>query len=248
VAFAPLTALPVNAVIIGANLIALLLTYAALRRLGLGPLMVALVLLWPPISGAIMSGNIEAGMFAAFVWLYWSRCTSGDGPPHAREPASSSRPALVDGVLAAFIPAAKISQGHAFVGLVRVRPRAALFGALACGATVLALVPALGIHTWVDWLQQTARATDPSWPLRGSSLTRDLPSTVTLLFAGATMLATRLVPRSRAGAWIGLLTVVGAPTLRMHYLMFAIPAMLELRREIALLAAILIATYTFQGL
>jgi hypothetical protein len=30
--------------------------------------------------------------------------------------------------------------------------------------------------------------------------------------------------------------------------MFAIPAMLELRREIALLAAILIATYTFQGL
>ena len=63
-----------------------------------------------------------------------------------------------------------------------------------------------------------------------------------------TMLACLFVPRRRAGLWIGLLTVIGAPTLRMHGVLFAIPAMLEVRREIALLAAILVATYTFEGM
>jgi hypothetical protein len=62
------------------------------------------------------------------------------------------------------------------------------------------------------------------------------------------MIAAFFAPRGRAGSWIGLLTVIGAPTLRMHYVLFAIPAMLELRREIALAAALLVATYTFEGL
>jgi hypothetical protein len=62
------------------------------------------------------------------------------------------------------------------------------------------------------------------------------------------MLGAIAVPRARAGAWIGLLTVIGAPTLRLYGVIFAVPAMLELRREISLTAAILVATYTFEGL
>ena len=211
-------------------------------------MLVPLVLLWPPFSGAIAAGNLQAVMFAAFAWLYWDRARLGDPRPVAREPVASTRPALIDGLLAALIPATKVSQGHAFVGLLRLRPRAAIFGALAVAMAVAALLPLVGPSVWVAWLEQLARAADPTWPLRGSSLTRDLPAIATTAFAGLTMLAALAVPRARAGAWIGLLTVIGAPTLRLQGVIFAVPAMLELRRELCLVAAILVATYTFEGL
>jgi len=113
---------------------------------------------------------------------------------------------------------------------------------------VVALLPLVGPSVWVAWLEQLARAADPTWPLRGSSLTRDLSAIATTAFAGLTMLAALAVPRARAGAWIGLLTVIGAPTLRLQGVIFAVPAMLKLRRELCLVAAILVATYTFEGL
>ena len=248
VAFGLLTLLPVEVVVVAANIVALLACYAALRRLGIVPLIIPLILLWPPFSGAISGGNLQAVMFSAFAWLYWDRARRGDPCPTAREPAASRRPALIDGLLAAVIPAIKISQGHAFVGLLRLRPRAAVLGAAAVAVAVAALLPLVGPSVWVAWLQQSARAADPAWPLRGSSLTRDLPAIATTAFAGLTMLAALAVPRKRAGAWIGLLTLIGAPTLRHYAVIFAVPAMLELRREVSLIAAILIATYTFEGL
>jgi hypothetical protein len=248
VAFAPLTLLPVEAVIVAANVVALLASYAALRRLGIAPLLVPLVLLWPPFSGAIAGGNLQAVMFAAFTWLYWDRARPGYPHPVAREPAVATRPALIDGLLAAVIPAIKVSQAHAYVGLLRLRPRAALLGALAVAVAVAALLLLVGPSVWVAWLQQSARAADPTWPLRGSSLTHDLPAIATTAFTGLSMLAALAVPRARAGAWIGLLTVIGAPTLRLYGVIFAVPAMLELRRELCLIAAILVASYTFEGL
>jgi hypothetical protein len=248
VAFAPLTLLPVVVVVILANVAALIACYGGLRRLGIRSFLVPLVLLWPPFSGAISGGNLQAVLFAAFAWVYWTPTRPGADAPEPREPGTSARPAILDGVLAALVPATKISQGHAYVGLVRLRPRAAFLGALACLAVVAVLLPVVGIDNWTTWVQQTARATDPSWPLRGSGLTRDMPSTITTLFAAITMLGALFVPRRRAGAWIGLLTVVGAPGLRLYGLLFAVPAMLELRREITLVAATLIATYTFEGL
>ena len=248
VAYAPLTLLPVEIVIVVANVVALLASWGALRRLGISRVLIPLVLLWPPFSGAIAGGNLQAAMFAAFAWLYWDRSAGSSRGPVARDPAASGRPAVIDGLLAAIIPSIKISQGHAFVGLLRLRPRAAILGALAVVAAVGLLLPIVGPSVWVAWFEQSVRAADPTWPLRGSSLTRDLPAIATTAIAGLSMLAAIAVPRARAGAWIGLLTVIGAPTLRLYGVIFAVPAMLELRREISLTAAVLVATYTFEGL
>ena len=56
-----------------------------------------------------------------------------------------------------------------------------------------------------------------------------------------------LVPWRSAGAWVGVLSVVGSLSLHTFGLLFLLPAMLVIRREIALVVAILIATYTLQG-
>jgi hypothetical protein len=151
-------------------------------------------------------------------------------------------------VLAAVIPAFKVSQGQAWAGLLRLRPRAAVLGLIVAMGAVAVTLPLTGVEVWFDWLAQTARAADPAWELRGAGLTRDMPALVTALVAGATMLAALFVPSRTAGVWIGILTVIGAPGLRMYGVLFLLPAMLALRREVALVAAILIATYTLQGL
>lgn len=82
----------------------------------------------------------------------------------------------------------------------------------------------------------------------GSSLTSAAPPIVTVAVAGVTMVMAVFVPRRTAGLWIGLLTIIGAPSLRMYGVLFAVPAMLRIRRELALIAATLIATYTNEGL
>ena len=57
------------------------------------------------------------------------------------------------------------------------------------------------------------------------------------------VLAVFVVPPRRASAWIGILALLGAPAIHMFTLLFLLPAMLLVRREIALVAAILIATF-----
>ena len=60
-------------------------------------------------------------------------------------------------------------------------------------------------------------------------------------------MAVWFVPRERAGAWVGLLSVVGSLSLHIFGLLFLVPAMLLIRREAALMAAIFIATYSYEG-
>jgi hypothetical protein len=79
-------------------------------------------------------------------------------------------------------------------------------------------------------------------------LTAGLPAAVGLAVLGATVAATFVVPRRRLAAWVGVLTVVGAPSLRMFGVLFLLPALARIRLEIALVAALLVATYTLQGL
>jgi hypothetical protein len=57
------------------------------------------------------------------------------------------------------------------------------------------------------------------------------------------VLAVFFVPPRQASAWIGILTLIGAPSLHMFALLFLLPAMLLIRREIALVAAIFVASY-----
>ena len=242
-----LGALPLVPVLVTASVACAIAAYVALRRLGLPPWAVLAVFLWPPVSGAIQGGNVALLMFAAFTGLYWYR-SGVRWRPQPRVPGEDARPALVDGLLGGVIPALKISQAHAWVGLLRLRPKAALLGLAVFGGLAIVLLPVLPLRLWFDWVTQSGRAADPTWAVAGSSLTAGAPQVVTVVVALVTMLACLFVPRRRAGLWIGLLTVIGAPTLRMHGVLFAIPAMLEVRREIALLAAILVATYTFEGM
>ena len=244
---APLTVLPREAawgiwlaVCLGAALV-------VARRLGVPWAAVPLVLLWPPFAEAILGGNVQVLLAAAFVLLFF-RAPVRPWAPSARDPASADRPAGADGVLGAAIPALKLSQPHAWVALLRRRPKAALAGLVVVAALAVVSLPLVGIDAWVAWTEHLRRAGDPAWPIAGASLAAGMPAVVGLAVAALTAGLCLLVPVARLGAWTGILTVVGAPSLRMFGVLFALPAMLTIRRELALLAAAMIATYTLEGL
>ena len=209
-----------------------------LRRLGVAWLMVPPMLAWPPFAEGILRGNVQVLLVAAFVAVFV--------PDASRRAGRGSD--LRAGILAALVPLFKVSQPHAWFGLLRIRPRAAVLGAVAVAGIVAVTMPLVGVQLWVDWLEQLNRAADPAWPLAGASLTAGLPAAVGLAVLGATVAATFVVPRPRLSAWVGALTVLGAPSLRMFGVLFLMPALVRIRLEIALVAALLVATYTLQGL
>ncbi len=235
---APLTWLPREIVWVGWSGGVIAASVFALRRLGTPWLLVAPVLAWPPFAEGILGGNVQVVLVAAFIAVFvpgpWPRIDRGAD--------------LRAGVLAALVPAFKVSQPHAWFGLLRVRPRAAWFGAIAAGAVAAATLPLVGLQLWLDWLEQVRRAADPAWTLGGASLAAGFPATLGLAVLGATVAATFIVPRARIAAWIGMLTVLGAPSLRLFGVLFLLPALVRIRLEIALVAAFVVATYTLQGL
>lgn len=243
---APLTLLPRELVWTAWSGACLAAGVFAVRRLGIRWRFVPFVLLWPPFAEAIIGGNVQTVLFAAFTAVFW---TSG-GVSKSASPVGSIATtwSARHGVLAGLGPALKLSQPHGWVTLWRVRPIAVIDGAALLGAVAVATLPLTGVDAWTAWLAQLARAADPSWALGGASLTSGLPAWVGLIVLLTTVLACLLVPRRRLGAWVGVLTVIGAPSLRMFVIQFCLPAMLEIRREIALVAAMLVATYTLPGL
>jgi hypothetical protein len=56
------------------------------------------------------------------------------------------------------------------------------------------------------------------------------------------------VPTRRLGAAAGLLLVLGAPSLRSYGALFLVPAMLAVRRDVALVAVILVGTGVMAGM
>jgi len=113
---------------------------------------------------------------------------------------------------------------------------------------VAVTLPFTGVALWVDWLTQLRRATDPTWELGGIAIARLVNPTLGLIVAIASIVAIlTILPRRQQGAWVGVLAVVGASSLHSFGTLFLIPAMLVVRRELALLAALLIATTTYEG-
>lgn len=230
----------------------------ACRRLGIPGRWIPLVLCWPPFAEGILGGNVQVFLFAAFVAVFWDRASErGDegqaGGSHPsgslpRDPRASSRPGVIDGVLAGVVPSFKLSQPHPWLALLRRRPASAFAGLLVLGGIAGASIPLLGVDLWRAWLEQLGRASDPAWPLAGASLAHGLPAAAQLAVAFGTGLLCLRVPVRRLGAWTGLLTVIGAPSLRVFGVLFALPAFLVVRREIALVGAFLVATYTVKGL
>ncbi|TAL13166.1 MAG: DUF2029 domain-containing protein, partial [Chloroflexota bacterium] len=141
---APLTVLPRAVVMTIWTAILTGAGYAAGRRLGLGPVVAAIALTWPPFLEAIIGGNVQVLLFAAFVVLLYR-----DGRPV--DPAASPRPAITDGLLGTFVGALKVSQVHTWAYLLRRRPAAALTGLAIFAAIAIVTLPLVGANTWLDW-------------------------------------------------------------------------------------------------
>jgi hypothetical protein len=232
---APLSVLPGAVVEILWLLVLVGVAYASARRLGFGPLVGGLVLLWPPYSEALLGGNIQILLFASFVVLMYR-----DG--WQLDPRHHERPALVEGALGAFVGCIKVSQVHTWLYVLRRRPAAAALGLAVVGVGVLATLPLLGPGRWLEWLAQLGRAADPTWGAIGFPLSIFVGEGISLLVAGLSVAAVFVVPPRQAGAWIGILTIIGSAAPHTFGLLFLLPAMRQVPREIGVLAALLVAT------
>ena len=220
------------------------------RRLGFPIWSWPLVALWPPILEPIIGGNVQLPVVAMFCAVFWmsphsSRLTL---KPVERPLEDRANAGAGVGVLAAVSAAIKVSQPHAWFAVLRRRPRIAAVGAGVVATAALATLPFTGVGLWMDWLGQLNRATDPSWELGGISIARLVNPTLGLIVAVGSIVAVfAFLPKRHAGAWVGVLAVVGASSLHSFGTMFLIPAMLLIRRELALIAIILIGTTTYEG-
>jgi hypothetical protein len=246
---APMLVLPRIVVVAVWMCIGLAAAVAALDRLAIPWRWIAIVLIWPPFAEAILGGNLQTVLFLAFVLLYVGpRSSSRPWQPAAQDPRTSTRPAVVDGALAAAIGALKLSQGYAWMNLLRRRPRAAIAGAALVVLVTLLTLPLVGVGTWRDWLEQLGRAADPSWAVGGFGLESLFFPTLRPVLLVAGLVLAFLAPADDAGASVGAVLVVFGQSLRMFGLVFLVPAMLRIRVEIALVGAFLAATYTAAGI
>ncbi len=214
------------------------------RRLAVPWAWLPLVLLWPPFFEALLGANAQVVLFGAFVALLYGRAGRGEAwRPRERDPARADRPALADGLLGAVSGAIKVGQVQPWVYLLRRRPGAAVLGALVVGLVVAVTVLLTGLPAWSDWLAQLARASDPAWPLVGSSYLQYLPGPIGWAMVLATVVLAFFVPTRHAAAWLGILMIAGNPSLRIFSMLYLLPGLLVVRREIALLAALLVASY-----
>jgi hypothetical protein len=217
------------------------------RRLGAPWPAVPILLSWLPFSEGLVGGNAQVLLVAAYVAVFFDAPRS-EWRPSPRDPRDGKRGAAADGVLAALTPALKLTQPHGWTALLRRRPAAAVIGLGIVAAVALATLPVVGIGAWQAWIAQLGRAADPTWELRGSSLVQLLPGVLSPVATGVTIVMVLLAPARRLGSTAGLLLVLGAPSLRSYDILFLLPAMLSVRREVALLAAILIGTGVMPGM
>lgn len=254
---APLLSLPRDLVLYAWVAVCLGGSIWALRRLRVPWFVMPLILISPPFAEGIIGGNVQVLLFAAFAALFFARFSGatrgGDAAgvadlhPVHRDPTDPATPALREGLLATVIAALKVSQLHSWVYLLLKRPGAALLGVAVVGAVVAATVPLTGIEVWFDWLAQVRRAADPSWSIGGLSIAKYVAPVLAYGFLVFTVVALWFVPRATAGTWVGMLAVVGAPSLHVFGMLFMVPAWLAIRRELALIAGFFIGTFTEPG-
>jgi hypothetical protein len=221
------------------------------RRLSVPWPAVPLVLLWPPFSEGLVTGNVQVIQLAAFAALLFVPGRSWEPRPRFLDRPSEqggarshtlARDAL-DGLLAAGVGALKYTQLLPLAWLLRPRPRAAILGGVALAAVAVAMLPFTGIALYRDWLDQLGRAADPSWAPAGAPLAflvgRLLATAAAVTAAGAIF----FVRGRDAGAWVGIALLVAAPSIHGYGMLFLLPALLVLRRDLAITLAILIARY-----
>ena len=237
--FAPLTAVPLHPLQEIWFAVSLAIAIAACRWLGVGWKWIPVMLVWPPFTEGLIASNIQVAVFAAFVLVLNGPGNGGHGPAPGRPTSPPAR-----GLLGAATTFLKVSQPHVVVHLFRWDRRAAAVAILAIGSLVAVTLPFTGTAIWADWIEQLRRAANPAWTMGGPTLSRYLPFPISALVVLACLGAVVAVPKAHAARWVGVLLVLGAPSLHTYYLLFLLPAMLYIRREIAFVVALLIATYT----
>jgi hypothetical protein len=243
---APLLVLPRAFVLLGWVVICASLAW--MRRLGIPWAWTLVVMTWPPFAEGIIGGNVQVLLFAAFAALFYARAPgrgplAGEGLPVHRDPTDPATPALREGVLATIVAALKVSQLHAWLYLFLRRPRAAGLGVVVLGTLVVATVPLTKSRSGRIARRYAGR------PIRhgvsAGSRSKLLPQAVASVPSPRSSLW--FVPRDRAGSWVGVLAVVGAVSLHIYGILFMLGAWLLVRREIGLIAAMLVAWFTVPG-
>ncbi len=244
---APLTSLPLDLVRWAWTLMALAVAVAVCRRLAIGWPLIPIVLLWEPMLGSIWGANVQILLFAAFVATFWRSPSRHDLRPDPREIDSPGVITPRIGWYAATVASVKATQVHAWLAIARRDPKAALIGASPWVIVVLVSLPLVGIGLYVDWIGQLARASDPSWQAMGPSLLTYLPSPVVVVLTVASLGLAVWIRGPDTGIWLGLMMLIVAPNMHDFQGLFLLPAMLRIRREFAILAALLTATATAEG-
>lgn len=245
--FAPLTVLPEMAVRWAWLVVEVLVGIRVCRRLAISWRAMPLVFLWAPLLDGIWGGNVQLFLFSAFVAVFWKAPQRHDHHPESRDldVRETITPRLV--WLAAAIASLKVSQAQAWLAILGRSPRAALLGLVPWVLLGLITLPWVGVDLYQAWLEQAARASDPTWPAMGPSLLVYLPG---IVFAALTVASFGLALWIRGrdtGIWLGLLILLVTPNMHVQSALFLLPAMLRIRLEFALLAAMLTSTHTTEG-
>jgi hypothetical protein len=225
------------------------------RRLSVPWPAVPMVLLWPPFMEGLVAGNVQVIQLAAFAALFFVPGQSWELRPrhlgNATEPgdatSSAFRRDMLDGILAAGVGALKYTQLLPLAWIARPRLRAAIVGGAALAIVALAVLPFTGIGLYRDWLDQLGRAADPNWAPAGGPLAFLVGRPLATAAAVAAVVGMFFVRGRDAGAWVGIALLVAAPSIHGYGMLFLLPTLLVLRRDLAIFLAILIARYNLYG-
>ena len=183
----------------------------ALRRLGLGPVVVLLFLVWPPVLQGLYVGNVAVPLFAVFV----------AGPVFGAGLVLSAMVKPYSGIAALWLPRERRWRDLA-IGLVSIV------------GWILVTLPLVGLDLWAKWwagidLYRQSQAILPT-SLYGLGLGRWLPELATIP-VGLVAIVLALGGRRVAGLWrLGIATIVASPSLFSHGFIVAIPSIVGLRR------------------
>ena len=238
----PLLQLPRDVVIGTWELVCLGAAMVTLDRFAIPRRWWPLALAWTPLAEAIWNGNLHVILLAAFACAFWQRSGTRPWTPEPRDLEAQDHAGRT-GVLAAAVGIVKVSQVQPWVLEARHNWRGAVLGAALFGGIALATLPCTGLSVYADWLHQLQRAANPAWRSIGWPLAEYLPEPLPLVITLGSIPVVALLPRRDAAVWTGLLMIAASATILNYSWIFAMPAMLRVRREVALVVAFGWTTY-----
>lgn len=218
------------------------------RRFAFPWAFIPVVLLWPPFVEGLVTGNVQLFQLAAFAALFYSPGTNGQLTPRAAtSPGTTARKDFVDGLMAAGVGALKYTQLLPIAWLIRPRPRSAVLGIAVLVLVMVAMLPFTGIGLYGDWIAQLGRASDPNWAATGAPLSMLVGRPIATAAAVIAVAALLFVRGRDTGSWVGIALLIAAPSIHGYGMLFLLPVLLTVRRDLAIFLATLIARYNIYG-